>query len=231
VSDVDRDAQIESVALLKDPLRRSIYTYVTRSDEPVGRDEVAAAVDASRSLVAFHLDKLVANGLLSTSFRRLSGRAGPGAGRPAKLYARSDEQVEVSLPAREYERAARLLLTAVEGATRGDPIDRLQEAAREAGAETGERQVETHGAPRGKAASLDRVECALEELGYEPIRTPTSVRMRNCPFHALSAQSPGVICGMNLALVEGLLDGLRAKGINAALAPVPGQCCVEIAGT
>jgi hypothetical protein len=88
------------------------------STSPAGRgtspDEAARAARISRSLAGFHLDRLVEQGLLETSFRRLSGRTGPGAGRPAKLYRRSSRQVEVSLPHREYELAARILATAVD---------------------------------------------------------------------------------------------------------------------
>src|SRR4051812_49098279 len=222
----DRDASIEGVALLRDPLRRAIYDYVSRAAEPVGRDAVAAEVDASRSLVAFHLDKLVAQGLLRTSFRRLSGRVGPGAGRPAKLYERSDQQFEVSLPAREYELAAHLLLTAVDG--KGNTAERVGAAARELGESTGAAEVATHGAPRSRAASLDRVEPVLERFGYEPFREGAALCLRNCPFHALVEQSTETVCGMNLALIDGLLTGLRTKGLSAALAPSADRCCVEI---
>jgi len=48
-------------------------------------------------LAAFHLDKLLEQGLLDVEFRRISGRAGPGAGRPAKLYRLSARQLEVTL--------------------------------------------------------------------------------------------------------------------------------------
>ena len=66
----------------------------------------------ARPLAAFHLDKLVEQGLLEASYRRLTKRRGPGAGRPAKLYCRSGLQVNLSLPPREYELAARLFASA-----------------------------------------------------------------------------------------------------------------------
>jgi predicted ArsR family transcriptional regulator len=226
--DGDTDAQIESLSLLRDPLRRSIYRYVARAPEPVGRDDVAGAVDASRSLVAFHLDKLVDQGLLRTSFRRLTGRTGPGAGRPAKLYERSEAQLEVSLPAREYELAAHLLLEALDGGGDAGAGERLQKAARRLGESSGAQEARANGAPRGRAASLDRIEPVLERLGYEPLREARSVCLRNCPFHALAEQSTATVCGMNLALIEGVLDGLKAKGVVAELAPSPGRCCVQI---
>ena len=224
----DTDAQIESLSLLRDPLRRAIYRYVARALEPVSRDDVAGAVDASRSLVAFHLDKLVDNGLLRTSFRRLTGRTGPGAGRPAKLYERSDRQLEVSLPAREYELAAHLLLQALDGGSKAGSGERLQTAARRLGESSGAQEVERAGVPRSRAASLDRLEPVLERLGYEPFRETGSICLSNCPFHALAEQSTATVCGMNLALIEGVLDGLRTKGVVAELAPAPGRCCVQI---
>jgi predicted ArsR family transcriptional regulator len=226
--DGDTDEQIESISLLRDPLRRAIYRYVARAAEPVSRDDVAAAVDASRSLVAFHLDKLVDRGLLRTSFRRLSGRTGPGAGRPAKLYERSDRQLEVSLPAREYELAAHLLLQALDGGGRAGSGERLQAAARELGERSGAEEAERSGAPRGRAASLERLEPVLERLGYEPFREAGSMCLSNCPFHALAERSTATVCGMNLALLEGLLAGLRTKGLVADLAPAPGRCCVRV---
>jgi predicted ArsR family transcriptional regulator len=221
------DSQIESLAALRDPLRRSIYKVVARADAPVSRDDVAAAVEVSRSLAAFHLDKLVAEGLLQTSFRRLSGRTGPGAGRPAKLYTRSDRQLDVSLPSREYELAARLLLQALDGGRVGAK-QRLREVAHALGRDTGEREAERGGVPRGRRAALERLEPLLESLGYEPFEERETLCLRNCPFHALAQQSTETICGMNVALVGGILEGLAAKGLRADLAPAPGRCCVAV---
>ncbi|WP_328912127.1 MULTISPECIES: hypothetical protein [unclassified Streptomyces] len=59
-------------------------------------------------------------------------------------------------------------------------------------------------------------------------RTPTRLRLLNCPFRPLAARSPELVCSLNLAFVDGLLHGLQTTGIEAALAPGPGQCCVEL---
>lgn len=72
--------------MLGDPTRRTIYREVLASAAEISRDEVAAAAGVSRKLAAFHLEKLLEAGLLEASYRRLTGRTGPGAGRPAKLY-------------------------------------------------------------------------------------------------------------------------------------------------
>ena len=87
---------------------------MTRQPRPVGRDEAAAAAGIGRALAVYHLDKLVESGLLTASYQRPPGRSGPGAGRPAKLYARSGREFAVTVPPREYELAARLLVQAVE---------------------------------------------------------------------------------------------------------------------
>jgi len=221
---VEPDAQLDRVAVLADPTRRALYRYVSRAEEPVSREDAAGAVGVSSSLAAFHLDKLVAGGLLRTSFRRLSGRSGPGAGRPAKLYERSDEEVAVALPARQYELAARLLLDAVDAGTGA----RLPDAARELGEVLGAADAQAHGRPRSRRASLARVEPLLEGLGYEPIPEDGGIVLRNCPFHALAQQSTSLVCGMNVELVGGILTGLGASGVAAELAPRPGRCCVVV---
>ncbi|HKY51403.1 MAG TPA: transcriptional regulator, partial [Candidatus Limnocylindria bacterium] len=69
----------------------------------------------------------------------------------------------------------------------------------------------------------------LESQGYEPIEAPRGVvRMRNCPFHEVAQSHPDLVCGMNLAFMEGVIDGAAADGVTAALDPQPGRCCVTL---
>src|SRR5580658_3146020 len=102
------DTDLASVSSLDDPLRRRLYEVVARRTEPVCRDEAAAAAGIGRALAVYHLDKLVEAGLLEATYARPAGRTGPGAGRPAKLYARSDREFAVTVPPREYELAGAL---------------------------------------------------------------------------------------------------------------------------
>ncbi|HKN51315.1 MAG TPA: helix-turn-helix domain-containing protein, partial [Amycolatopsis sp.] len=99
---------VGAVASLDEPTRRRLYEHVVRQPAPVSRDEVAATLGIPRATVAFHLDRLVCADLLTVSYERRTGRSGPGAGRPAKLYSRSARQVSISLPERRYELAGRL---------------------------------------------------------------------------------------------------------------------------
>ncbi|MFD3875256.1 helix-turn-helix transcriptional regulator [Streptomyces sp. NPDC058623] len=219
---------IEAIAVLQDPVRRRLYEYVVGQGREVGRNEAAEAAGVARTLAAHHLDKLADVGLLDTGSRRLTGRSGPGAGRPAKVYTRARAERSVSLPGRDYRTAAELLAEAAEEAGLDDGLRR---AARRRGE-----------ALRGATAPCADLEAAMEALaarGYEPHLEGTEgadghagevigpvVRMRNCPFHAVAERFPPLVCGMNLALLEGLLgtDG----AVRARMEARPGECCVVI---
>jgi predicted ArsR family transcriptional regulator len=214
VSLTRNEADLASVSWLDDPVRGRLYAFVSGRREPVGRDEAATAVGIGRALAVYHLDKLVEAGLLTASYRRPPGRGGPGAGRPAKVYARSCGEFTVSVPLREYELAARLLVQALAADRTGQAPVALQAAARELGG---------HLAQAGQA----RLETALTEHGYEPDQDATgTIRMRNCPFRHLAELDPGLICQMNLALIQGLTAGLG--GPHPVLDPQPEYCCVAI---
>src|SRR3954471_10756756 len=81
-------ADVAAVALLDEPVRRRLYDWVVAQGHPVGREEAARALGIKRPLAAFHLDRLTEAGLLDAGYERLTGRMGPGAGRPARVYTR-----------------------------------------------------------------------------------------------------------------------------------------------
>jgi predicted ArsR family transcriptional regulator len=221
-------ADIQAVALLDEPVRRALYEWVAEVGRPVGREEAAAAVHVSRALAAFHLDRLVGVGLLVAEYRRLSGRAGPGAGRPAKLYRRGPRGVVVSLPDRHYDIPARLFAEAIEQLTEPGPPDALGAAAHRMGKRLGSAARKS----AGRRPSQRRLRAALletmAERGYEPRETSDGIRLGNCPFSELVDDHRQLVCGMNLALADGLIDGLGHPTIAARLDPQPGQCCVAI---
>lgn len=220
------EAEIAGVASLGDPVRRELYLYVAGRKGDVSRDEAARAARISRSLAGFHLDRLVEEGLLEASFRRLSGRTGPGAGRPAKLYRRSSRQVEVTLPHREYELAARILATAVDAGDAPKTRKALVRTARNIGQNIGADARTRAGSHPGRKRLLAGMVDVLAAQGYEPESAKGEVRLRNCPFHALVGEHRELVCGMNLALIEGVVDGMDVPGAKPVLDPVPGMCCV-----
>ena len=224
--DESREAHVSAVAALEEPTRRKLYEHVTRQPQPVSRDEAAWACELPRATAAFHLDRLADEGLLDVVYERRTGRTGPGAGRPAKLYRRSDRRVAVSLPERRYELAARLFAAAVEDTERTDEPSRT--ALDRHAYEMGKRLAAEALAARNDAGGAESVLRVLEEYDFEPRANDGAVVLGNCPFHALATEHPEMVCGMNLRLLSGFLAGLGATALTAKLAPAPGHCCVRI---
>jgi predicted ArsR family transcriptional regulator len=233
----DIDQQLARITALGEPVRRALYNFVAARGTPVGRDEAAAAVGIGRPLAAYHLDRLVAEGLLAARYERRGARRGPGAGRPSKLYIRSAGQVEVSVPPRDYELAARILARAVESdPSSGAARRRVEEVARATGAELAAEAASSardgRRAGEGPAALLE----TLHRHGYEPYEPypddldegheDDTIRLRNCPFDKLAGEHRELVCGVNLALLEGAVDRLGVTGLQPVLEPRAGECCV-----
>jgi len=209
-------AELGALAALGEPARRALYAYIAAQGRPVSRDEAAGATGMRRATAAFHLERLVEDGLLEAGFARLSGRTGPGAGRTAKLYSRAHRQIDVSLPPRRYAVAGDILASAVEEAQRRSvPIgEAVTQAAERAG-----RQMAA-----GSAGLADM----LARLGYEPRDAgPGETQLANCPFHELAVRHRELVCTLNLHLLRAALAGLGAPA-QARLDPAEGRCCVTI---
>lgn len=220
----ERATYIEAMAALGDPLRRSLYDYVVAQSEPVSRGAAAAAVRVPKQVAAFHLERLLRDGLLEASFRRLGGRDGPGAGRPSKLYRRSAQQFLVSLPPRDYELAARLL---VEAMTKSPTPGGLARVARNFGRSIG-RHVREDAGPRSSRRRIrQRALQELADYGFEPAESKDgSIRLSNCPFDALSQQNRQLVCQMNLAMMEGFVAAIPSAELTPELDQRPNVCCV-----
>jgi predicted ArsR family transcriptional regulator len=230
---VDREPfeeRVRGVATLDHPVTRAVYRLLVERGR-LSRDEASERLGIARSVAAFHLDKLADAGLAEAHFERLTGRAGPGAGRPAKVYSRADREIEVSLPERHYGLAGGLLADAVETArTDGVPVERaLRDAAVETGRRIGLEGRAGTGGRRGRKGRRDSLLRVLERHGYEPRLRGEEIVLANCPFHELAQQHRDLVCGMNLDLLAGVIDGLGADdGLTARLAPEPGYCCVRL---
>jgi predicted ArsR family transcriptional regulator len=222
-------SQLSGVSALAEPARRALYLYVAAQPEAVSRDQAAEGVDLPRHTAKFHLDKLVEEGLLDTEFRRLSGRRGPGAGRPTKLYRRSARQVAVTLPQRHYDLAGQILAGAVETAAReGIPV---LEAVQHAAADCGRRLGAAEQPRDGSVSPLDDIAVTLAGHGYEPRVQDGVLVLANCPFHVLARDHTALVCGMNLHLIAAMLDELGHTDVQARLDPAPERCCVTLTRT
>ena len=180
----------------------------------MSREEASDALDIGRPLAAFHLDKLVEAGVLGTRFERRTGRTGPGAGRPSKLYRPIGGEVSASVPDRHYDLAGSLLASAVATATRtGAPVaDCVRETARAAGAMLGADARTKSDATDDGAARRGSVVAVLDAQGYEPEADAAGdVVLANCPFHRLAEQQRELVCGMNLDFLERSARGPRVR--------------------
>ncbi len=222
-------AALTAVAALSDQLRRRMYGFIRRAHRPVSREEAAETVGISRKLAAFHLDKLVEVGLLQARYEPVGGIR--KVGRTPKVYEPTDTDVHISIPAREHDLLADILIDAVltQDQDKAGPEAALQ-IARHRGAQLGATEREQARPGRLSAErALTLATATLARYGFEPDRaTPTLLRLRNCPFQPLTSKAPQLVCGINHAFLNGFLDTLQAPTLTAVLAPRTGWCCVEL---
>jgi predicted ArsR family transcriptional regulator len=222
------DRNVAGIGVLADPVRRQLYRFVCSQAQPVTRDQAAAAVGVARHKAKFHLDRLEAEGLLEADYARLTGRTGPGAGRPAKRYRRGRSEFAITLPPRDYELAGQIMADAIsESARTGTPIfDALNNAAAAHGAAIAAMSTDH---PSEADAALDLAVRILIEHGYEPRRIDRIVIMANCPFHRLTVGHTELVCGLNHSLLSGFVASVAPDLLEARLEPGANRCCVTLA--
>jgi predicted ArsR family transcriptional regulator len=213
------DATWQVIAALVDPVRRALYEHVRHERRPVTREEAARAVDISRGLAAFHLDKLVEVGMLHARYEA-SPEQPRGRGRSPKVYEASSDGLTLTVPPRQYELIATVLADAV-AQDSGDAAS----AARQQAAALGD-AIGASAAVGG--GEVSRAVTALTGLGYEPRTEAGDIVLGNCPFHPLAARHTALVCGINVEFVTGLLNGLGCDRLRAELRPDPDGCCVRV---
>jgi predicted ArsR family transcriptional regulator len=220
---------IKAVAALDDELRHGMFSFIRRMRRPVSRDEAAASVGISRKLAAFHLDKLVEAGVLQARFESVDGVR--KVGRRPKVYEPVADDLQVTIPQRQHDVLASILVDAVLTERAGETAqDAAVRVARAHGTELGVvARAELRPGRLGAERALSAATTVAERHGFEPDRkSPTCVRLRNCPFHPLAAAAPELVCGINHGFFAGLLAGLDASTVDAVLDPSAGECCVEL---
>jgi predicted ArsR family transcriptional regulator len=146
--------------------------------------------------------------------------------------------VSVSLPERRYDLVGEVMAEAVDRARAGDvPVTAaLRDAAHQHGRDLAAQYREKSGHLRPvretsrPEEARSRTAALLAEQGYEPRASAGEITLANCPFDRLAARHTELVCGLNLGVIEGVVDGLGADGLTPELAPRPGFCCVRISG-
>jgi predicted ArsR family transcriptional regulator len=161
---------VETISLLGEPVRRRLYDYAVHEPEPASRERAAKAVGTKRSLMPFTWTSLPKRDCSTVEFKRLSGRKGPGDGEAAKLYKKPAQDLEVSLPHREYRLAATLFAQALSSKQSSGEV--VKAVARAFGRKLAH-EVKERAAPRRGRKNLTRTAGdVLREHGYQPFHDP-----------------------------------------------------------
>ncbi|MCU1435227.1 MAG: ArsR family transcriptional regulator [Pseudarthrobacter sp.] len=211
--------RVAAIASLGDEKRRQLFQLVASWDGAVGRDDAADTLGLPRSTASFHLDKLVQDGLLAVEFHKAAGKAGPGSGRPAKMYRPAASEVSASVPDRNYDLAGELLAAAIEDSTAtGEAVgDSLRTTSYRKGREL--------------AAGAEGLTEFMAGEGYDPQPDGEGgLVLANCPFHRLSDGHPDVVCVMNGSFLRGAAAACGEPEERIMPNGVQGQCCARIAG-
>lgn len=208
------DRQIgELASSLGDTTRRGIYIAVRESADPVIVSQVATLFDLHPNVARHHLDRLVEDGWLQVTHRRRVDRRGPGAGRPAKHYEPTSQEVSVQFPVRRYDLLAELLVRVIE---RVAP-EEAPAVAEEIGREYGRELAAEIGFPddAGFEAAVQAVARAMTGMGFDTEAQPGGHTLvtRFCPFGETATNHPAIVCRLDQGIVRGLLEAGRQLAV------------------
>ncbi len=204
------DQQVGALAAsLGDTTRRGIYIAVREAPEPVTVSHIASSFDLHPNVARHHLDRLVTDGWLQVTHRRRTDRRGPGAGRPAKHYEPTSQEVSVQFPARRYDLLAELLVRTLERVAPDDAPRIAEEIGREYGTELA-REI---GLPEdsGFETAVHAVARTMMGMGFDTEAQPgaRTLLTRSCPFGETATNHPEIVCKLDQGIVRGLLAASR----------------------
>ncbi|MFJ3334929.1 helix-turn-helix transcriptional regulator [Streptomyces sp. NPDC086766] len=210
------------------PRRREVLDVLRAAPAPLGVAETAERIGVHPNTVRFHLDALVADGLVQRRVEEPSGR-----GRPRTVYAPQPGMDRGGT--RGYRLLAQMLLSRLAAEGPG-----ARESATEAGRAWGSFLVDPlppfeRPTAEGSAA---RLVALLDDLGFAPVAErdgdggpPRRIRLRHCPFLELAEEYGQLVCPLHLGLMQGALVELRAPLTAAGLEPfaAPDSCLAHLA--
>jgi predicted ArsR family transcriptional regulator len=232
-------AQNDAASLLTSPVRRHIVDALAHAGS-LGLTAAALAQEVGLHVttVRFHVDQLIAGGLVEAEERRAGG-----AGRPRKFYMLAPGSLDDVDPQTEID-SLRLLSgllaqTLTQGAS-GETVTPAEAGRRWATehvtAEVGAAPADTPGRWLGKLAQMIDV---LQEWGYTPeLKTSdggrtAEIMLAHCPFLELARANPAVVCGIHRGLIAGSLEQLGEMATRVSLEPFvgPTTCIARISTT
>jgi predicted ArsR family transcriptional regulator len=93
------------------------------------------------------------------------------------------------------------------------------------------REMATQRRVEGPTSKTQQIRQWLFDFGYSP-SGEGSIATTNCPFSRLRTLDTQLVCSLNVAFVEGYLEGVgAADDYSAILRPDPPHCCVVVQAT
>ncbi|EWT07231.1 transcriptional regulator [Intrasporangium chromatireducens Q5-1] len=214
------------------PPVRDPHTGAKRPAEGLSARDLADRLHLHVTTMRFHLDQLVAGGLVTSHFMR-----GGGAGRPRKLYAIAHGSLD-----RERAEQSFALLSEVLVQSFGVDDDQSR-TPEELGArwarhrvqqeERGDTRTSPARTPGQWLGKIGRMVDILEEWGYTPEVSTTDggrtarVALHGCPFIDLARDNTALVCGIHRGLMRGVMEELGEEHTQISLTPfVTPHLCV-----
>ncbi len=234
--------QQDAAALLVSPVRRRLVDALAHAAAGTATPgltaaELGAEVDLHVTTVRFHLDQLVAAGIVESAVRREGG-----AGRPRKVYSLAPGSLDDADGRAEADHLR--LLSGLLAQTLTEGVSGHSMTPAEAGRRWAQEHVplndpsapaDTPGRWLGKLAQMIDV---LQEWGYTPeVRTTdggrtAEVTLAHCPFLDLAKANPAVVCGIHRGLIAGSLAQLGESATRVSLEPfVDDTTCIAHVST
>ncbi len=224
------DERISALAALDEPLRRRVYRYVTAQGSPVGRDEAAAA---GRSAWPARSPPST-----STSWPRWGcstwstaappvGQVRERAGRPSST-AEHRERCRSASPSDTTTSSAACWRTPSSWRPTSPSTRPKQHGPRPASTAGCSVEAWLRAQPSMRRPASMAWPGPYGARATSPRSTITRSSSRTAPSTPSPRSNAILVCGMNLELVEGLIEGMELPRVEARLDPVPGRCCVRV---
>jgi predicted ArsR family transcriptional regulator len=201
--------------------RADVLSHLRESPGPLSVAQVAKQAALHVNTARFHLDRLVADGLVE---RTVEDRDVPG--RPRILYA-----PRASAPG---PRSFRLLAEMLTGLVAS--MDRDGTAVVETGRAWGRHLVERPppSAEVDAKEAEERLRALLDDVGFRPeslqLANGVEMRLHHCPFREVAEPHTDVVCQLHLGLMQGALAEIRAPLTADSLEPLvtPTMCVARL---
>ncbi|WP_410790627.1 helix-turn-helix transcriptional regulator [Kribbella sp. C-35] len=205
------------------PRRQALLQLLRGSDAPLGVTELAEQLGIHPNTVRFHLDALIAQGLVDRRLEEPTGR-----GRPRTVHTPHPGMDRGGL--RQYQLLAKILLGQL--ATKSDAGAAAEAAGREWGGYLIEHIPPSHEPDVPEATQ--RLSSMMTDLGFAPEPDGDAamrIRLRHCPFLELAEEYSSTLCPLHLGLMQGALTEIRAPIAATRLEPFvePDACLVHLA--